>query len=308
MDTPVVLIIFNRPNTTKIVLDCVRKVKPPKLFVIADGPRQHRPDEEEKCAATRQLIEHVDWDCQVLTNYSDINLGCKYRISSGIDWVFEQTEEAIILEDDCLPHESFFPFCEELLDKYRNDQRITTISGNNFQFGRQSREFSYYFSRYPLIWGWATWRRAWQHYDVEMKPWEILRDGHWLEDILNDSKSVKYWSRIFQCCHDDKIDTWDFPLTLTSWIQNGLNIIPNVNLVSNIGFGPDALTTKDTDSNFANHPTAPMKFPLKHPPFMIRDAQADQFTQYTQFDHSFISKAKSKVKKIFSSKKINTFR
>jgi hypothetical protein len=300
MNTAVALIIFNRPNATKIVLDCVRKVKPSKLFIIADGPRQHIFDDEEKCAVTRQLIDSVDWDCQVLKNYSDINLGCKYRISSGIDWVFEQTEEAIILEDDCLPHESFFPFCEELLDKYRNDQRITTISGNNFQFGRQGREFSYYFSRYPLIWGWATWRRAWQHYDVEMKCWEILRDDHWLEDVLDDSRAIKYWHQLFQGCYEGSIDSWAFPWTLTSWIQKSLNIIPSVNLVSNIGFSPQALTTKDTYSPFANYPTTTMEFPLKHQPLIIRDAEADQFTQYTQFDISLMSKVKSKAKKILS--------
>jgi hypothetical protein len=169
MDIAVALIIFNRTDTTKKVFEVLRQVKPAKLLVIADAPRHNYPDDIEKCAATRQIIEQVDWNCQVIKNYSEKNLGNKLRISTGLNWVFEQVEQAIILEDDCLPHPSFLPFCEDLLDKYQDDQRIMTRSGNNFQFGRKRTEYSYYFSRYTLIWGWATWRRAWQHYDAEMK-------------------------------------------------------------------------------------------------------------------------------------------
>ncbi|MGI2906432.1 glycosyltransferase family 2 protein [Tolypothrix sp. VBCCA 56010] len=300
MDTAVALIIFNRADTTKKVLEALRQVKPAKLLVIADAPRHNYPDDIEKCAATRKIIEQVDWNCQVLNNYSEKNLGNKLRISTGLNWVFEQVEQAIILEDDCLPHPSFFPFCEELLYKYQDDQRIMTISGNNFQFGRRRTEYSYYFSRYTLIWGWATWRRAWQHYDVQMKQWASIRDGNWLQDILDDSQAVKYWSRLFQGCYEENINTWDFPWTLTSWIQNGLTILPNVNLVSNIGFGSEAFNTKDAYSPFANHPSQAMEFPLKHPPFIVRDAQADQFTQRTQFDIGFISKVRSKTKKILN--------
>ncbi len=300
MSTAVVFIIFNRPNTTEKVFEMIRQFKPSQLLVIADGPRPHFPADVEKCLATRKIIEQVDWNCQVLKNYSDKNLGLKRRISSGLNWVFDQVEEAIILEDDCLPHPSFFPFCEELLDKYRHDQRIMTISGNNFQFGRRRTEYSYYFSRYALIWGWATWRRAWQDNDIDMKHWVSVRDGNWLRDILDDSRAVKYWSRIFQNCYDGKINSWAFTWTFTSWIQHALSILPNVNLVSNIGFSADACNTRDIYSPFANHHTEAMEFPLNHPPFRVRDAQADKFTQRTLFDIGLMSKVRSKAKKVLS--------
>ncbi|MDZ7958566.1 MAG: glycosyltransferase family 2 protein [Aulosira sp. DedQUE10] len=297
MNTAVALIIFNKPDTTAQVFEVIRQIKPPKLLVIADGPRQQHPEDIENCAAARKIIDRIDWDCQVLKKTSDMNLGCKECISTGLNWVFQQVESAIILEDDCLPHPTFFQFCEELLDKYRHDQRIMTISGNNFQFGRRRTENSYYFSRYPLIWGWATWRRAWQQYDLEMKYWVEVRDGNWLQDILDDSTAVQYWTRLFEKCYKGNIDSWAFRWTLTSWLQNGLTILPNVNLVSNIGFSLEAANTKDIYSPFANHPTQAMEFPLKHPQFLIRDGQADQFTQQTQFHISLISKIKSKVKK-----------
>lgn len=156
LKTPVAFLIFNRPDTTRRVFAEIAKARPPKLLVVADGPRADHPDDVEKCAAVRAIIDGIDWDCKVLTNYSDINLGCKRRVSSGLDWVFDTVEEAIILEDDCLPHPAFFRFCEEMLNKYRDDKRIAMISGDNFQFGRKRTEYSYYFSRYPHIWGWAS--------------------------------------------------------------------------------------------------------------------------------------------------------
>jgi hypothetical protein len=160
LTTPVAFLIFNRPDTTAKVFEAIRQAKPPKLLVVADGPRPDRPDDIEKCKAARGVVEQVDWDCEVLRNYSDVNLGCKKRVSSGLDWVFNTVEEEIILEDDCLPHPTFFRFCEELLDYYRHDERIMVISGDNFQFGRNCTEYSYYFSRYNHCWGWSTWRRS----------------------------------------------------------------------------------------------------------------------------------------------------
>jgi hypothetical protein len=178
--TPVAFLVFNCPDTTIRVFEEIRCARPPKLLVVADGPRADRPGEADKCQAVRAVIETVDWPCEVLKNYSDVNLGCKIRVSSGLDWVFEQVEEAIILEGDCLPHPTFFRFCEELLETYRDDERIGMISGDNFQFGRKRGDASYYFSRYNHIWGWASWRRAWQHYDRNMAIWPKFRDDHWL--------------------------------------------------------------------------------------------------------------------------------
>lgn len=282
LKTPVVFIIFNRPETTRRVFAEMAKARPPKLLVIADGPRSDHPDEAEKCAVVRAIIDGVNWDCEVLKNYSDVNLGCKRRVSSGLDWVFDTVEEAIILEDDCLPHPTFFRFCEEMLEKYRDDERIAMISGDNFQFGRKRRGYGYYFSRYPHIWGWASWRRAWDNYDVDMKLWPKIRDGGWLEDLLGDRKSVWYWKYKFENVYQGKIDTWDYQWTFACWIQSALTVIPNVNLVSNIGFGIKAVHTQDKDK-FAQMEIESMSFPISHPDYILRDSKADFFVENKMF-------------------------
>jgi hypothetical protein len=298
MKTPVAFIIFNRPDTAKKVFEAIRQVKPPKLFVIADGPRANHTGDTEKCASARAIIDGVDWECEVLINYSDINLGCKIRVSSGLDWVFNIVEEAIILEDDCLPHPSFFPFCEDLLDYYRNDTRIMAVCGGNFQFGRNRNNYSYYFSRYVHVWGWASWRRAWQNYDVDIKLWKEVSDCDLLPSILEDTKTLKYWNKTFQNTYDGLIDTWDHQLTFTFWSQNGLTILPNSNLVSNIGFREDATHTKG-NSEVANIPTEAIDFPLKHPPFMMRNIQADKYTEKIQFSATLLNRVKRKLISIF---------
>lgn len=303
LTTPVAFLIFNRPDTTARVFEAIRQAKPPQLLVVADGPRPDRADDIEKCKAARAIIEGVDWDCEVFTNYSDINLGCKNRVSSGLNWVFDTVEQAIILEDDCLPHPSFFRFCQELLDYYRDDKRIMAISGDNFQFGRKRTEYSYYFSCYNHIWGWASWRRAWQYYDVKMRLWQEIRDGNWLESILGESQSVKYWTKILQTYYDHKIDTWDYPWTFACWIQNGLTILPNVNLVSNIGFREDATHTIGSKSRVANLPVKEMNFPLKHPPFLMRHVEADDFTQRNDYNLSLFTRLNNRLKRIITKAK-----
>ena len=283
--TPVAFIIFNRPDTTAKVFEQIRLAKPPKLLVIADGPRETRTGEAEKCAHTRAIIDTVDWNCEVLTNYSEVNLGCKRRVSSGLDWVFQMVEEAIVLEDDCMPDPTFFQFCQEMLEKYRTDDRIMMISGDNFQFGRHQTEYSYYFSRYVHIWGWATWRRSWQCYDVDVKMWPEIRDNNLLNNIFGTIGGRKFWHKILQRTYEGKSDTWDYQLAFASIIRNKLNIMPNVNLISNIGFGPCA-----THAVKINHlsaiPTEPISFPLKHPPFMIINQAADESTECDQFSKS----------------------
>ncbi|MFM6367343.1 MAG: glycosyltransferase family 2 protein, partial [Dolichospermum sp.] len=284
MKTPVAFIIFNRPDTTKRVFEAIRQAKPPKLLVIADGPRADRLGEAEKCAAARAIIEGVDWECEVLTNYSDVNLGCKIRVSGGLDWVFSEVEEAIILEDDCLPDPSFFPFCEELLERYRDDTRIAVISGQNNLFGYRSSPYSYYFSKHPYIWGWATWRRAWKYYDVEMSLWTEIKNGNCIDNILPSKKAVKCWEKIFQNTYDGKAETvWDYRWTFACLINNFLCITSNVNLISNIGFGESSTHTKDSDNKFSNLPTQEVTFPLKHPPFVIHDKKADILAYETIF-------------------------
>lgn len=290
MKTPVALIIFNRPGYTERLFEVVRQAKPPKLLVIADGPRPQRPDDIEKCAAVRAIIDRVDWDCEVLKNFSDENLGCGVRPATGISWVFEQVEEAIILEDDCIPHHTFFQFCDELLERYRYDERIMHISGNHFGTKQFSRSESYVFSRYPLSWGWATWRRAWKHYDFHMKLLPEIKRKNFLRDWLADQHAADTWTKIFQNVIDTDQDCWDFQWVLTCWLQNGLSIVPNGNLVANIGFGADATHTFSADAFSVGNtklsiPAEPMSFPLKHPDIMMRDAEIDRFMQEYYFDY-----------------------
>jgi hypothetical protein len=196
LTTPVAFIIFNRTDTTELVFAEIAKAIQPKL--LGDGPRANCSGEAEKVAATRAIIKRVDWDCEVLTNFSEVNLGCKRRISGGIDWVFEQVEAAIFLEDDCLPDPTFFRFCQEMLERYHHDQRIGMISGDNFQFGRRHNDDSYYFSKYVHVWGWASWRDRWAgSYDVTMAKWPRIRDEGWLRNMVGNRREAAYWQNRF---------------------------------------------------------------------------------------------------------------
>lgn len=282
LSTPVAFIIFNRPDTTSRVFEAIRRARPPHLLVVADGPRPDRAGEAERCAAARAVIERVDWPCMVQTDFSDVNRGCRDRVASGIDWVFSQVEEAILLEDDCLPHDSFFRYCEELLAHYRHDTRIAMISGDNFQFGRQRGDGSYYFSRYTHIWGWASWRRAWRYYRRDAGTWPQVQDGNWLAELANSQAELDHWNRAFQAVFEGRIDTWDYQWNLTVLTQGMLSIMPNVNLISNIGFGVDATHTTEA-SAYADLPLEPMEFPMRHPTVLLRHRTADAFTAQGMF-------------------------
>jgi len=299
-EVPIVFLVFNRPDTTARVFDAIRRVKPLKLLVVADGPRDYRSGEMEKCSMVRSIIERVDWPCEVLKNYSEINMGCKLRVSSGLDWVFEQVEEAIILEDDCLPHPTFFRFCQELLEYYRYDLRIAQISGCNFQFGVRRNNDSYYFSKYNHVWGWASWRNRWQGcYDVDMSHWAKIRTEGWLSDMLYNKNEVACWRKIFDEVIQGKIDTWDYQWTFACWLQGRLTALPNVNLISNIGFGLNAThTTKE--SEFANIPTESMHFPLTHPIGFVINRTMDARVFKTNIEVPFITRLRQYIFRIFN--------
>lgn len=282
--TPIGFLIFNRPELTARVFERIAAVKPEKLYVIADGPRT--PEEEEKCLKTRAIIEKVDWDCKVFTDFSEKNLGCGYREASGFSWVFSNEEEAIFVEDDTLPTPSFFIFCQTLLDYYRNDTRIMHISGNNFQFGKSWTQCSYYFSRYTHSWGWASWRRAWKYYDYHMKSWPQFKASGLIKAMFEDPYEQQYWFEIFDRTYENPVnafaDTWDFQWMFAVLAQNGLSVLPDVNLVSNIGFGhPDAVHTKQV-TNLANLPVQDI-WDIRHPTFIIRNREAD----IANFAHAF---------------------
>jgi hypothetical protein len=279
LHTPVLFITFNRPDFTQKVFNEIRKAQPTQLFIAVDGPREDRPDDIERCRKVLEITRKVDWDCKVSTLVQEKNLGCKIGESTAIDWFFSQVEEGIILEDDTVPDQSFFLFCQELLEKYRHDQRIMMISGDNFQFGRRRTEDSYYFSKYFITWGWASWRRAWNCYDITMEKWPLVRDGHWLNDILNDFFAVKYWERIFEDTYNGTIDTWDYQWILSCWIHGGLSITPNTNLISNIGYNKFATHTTNKNDPRSDLPVYQMMFPLKHPGFIIHDELSDRASQ-----------------------------
>ncbi len=272
------LTIFNRPDTTARVMEAIRIARPSQLLIVADGARGNVDGDPEKCAAAREIAANVDWNCRVLTNFSAVNLGLRKRMQTGLDWVFEQVTEAIILEDDCLPHPTFFRFCSELLERYRNEPSIFTIGGTNFQPVGRRIEYSYYFSAYPFVWGWATWRRSWQLYDGDMREWPALRGTQW-HDVLQDRDAARYWNYLFEKTFEG-FNTWDYQLTFTSWRHRSLNIMPSVNLISNLGFGPDAThTVNGSGPRYAELPVEPIKFPLSHPPVISRDETQDEFTE-----------------------------
>jgi len=286
ISTPVLFLIFNRPDNTRQVFEQIRLAKPAHLYIAADGARSHVSGETEICEETRSIVNEIDWDCDVRTLFRDENLGCKYAVSSAITWFFEQVEEGIILEDDCLPNEDFFLFCQQLLEKYRIEEHIHLVSGNNFIIEKEYDE-SYYFSKYPHIWGWATWRRAWEKYDVSMKTYssEILNTKEF-QQLFNNKSEKKYWRNIFELCKAGQINTWDYQLTYSIWKNNGMCITPNENLVVNLGLNIDSTHFFLNDS-FKMIPLSKMTFPLIHPVNIVVDKETDIYTFNNLFAHSF---------------------
>lgn len=264
MKTPILFIIFNREDTTRQVFNKIRDAKPTKLYIVADGPREKNISDKEACQRTREIIDLVDWDCKVFKNYSEDNMGCKKRVSSGIDWFFENEEFGIILEDDCLPEISFFLFCEELLEKYKNDNRVSLISGSYFN-DKKIGSADYYFSKIPQIWGWATWRRTWNKYDLNMSGYQDFRENHTIEKIWGKKEIQNYWNDVFEEAYNGSINTWDYQLVFSIFVNKGLCICPNVNLVSNIGFGNGSTNTLVSDNRIAKLNLEKIEFPLQHP-------------------------------------------
>jgi len=288
LKTAVLFLVFNRPNTTRQVFEAIRQAKPPRLYVAADGPREGKLGEVEGVEEVRIIATAVDWPCEVKTLFRDKNLGCKKGPSTAITWFFEQEERGIILEDDCLPHLDFFSFCENLLDRYFSDERIFVITGNNFQNGTLRGDASYFFSKYTHIWGWATWRRAWKHYQGDINFWPKWKASDAWKKYSFDKIEKKYWQKIFDLVYAKKIESaWDYPWMASTWYKNGLTVTPNVNLVSNIGFGEDGTHTVSKNNKFSNMPTMELSH-IIHPKQVIIDIEADRFN----FDNFFGGKYK----------------
>lgn len=282
LETPVLFLVFNRPDTAEKVFQRIRMAKPRRLFVSADGPRANKVGEQQKCETTRALIKGIDWKCELYTNYSKTNLGCRIAVSSGIDWFFSHVDEGIILEDDCVPDVSFFSFCQSLLDYYRNDERIMHIGGVNFQDGVIRGPWSYYFSKINHVWGWATWKRAWKKYDVDIKSFPRLLEQNGLFSLFPDSVMRRYWMKNFGRVYRKERDTWDYQWQYAMSVNNGLAILPNQNLVSNIGFDTGATHTSGGFHELSNRPTTNLTT-IVHPTFVVPDIEADMyaFRKYT---------------------------
>lgn len=287
LKTSVVLIIFNRPEVTARVFAAIRVARPPRLFLIADGPRPNVPSDTVRCAAAREVVAQIDWPCQVRRKFAESNLGLRRNVSEGLDWVFEQTGEAIILEDDCLPDPSFFRFCDELLERYRDDTTVGMICGTNLAPGQTALdEASYYFSRYCYVWGWATWRRAWRCYDREMAEWPSLGKNGWLKEKVGTSTAVNFWRCHFDDSyeqHPDGLNTWDIQLVFAFWRYQLHSIVARENLITNLGVGADATHTK-RPLRHAEQSSSSLEFPLRHPPRQTVHVKADRHVQREVFE------------------------
>jgi len=287
--SPVLFLIFNRPDVTFLVFEQIRKTKPKKLYIAADGSRSI--EEEELCKKTRTIIENIDWECEVQTLFREVNFGCKVAVSSAIDWFFEHEEQGIILEDDCLPSLDFFRFCDEMLERYKLDSRIRFIGGSNFQFGNKRGDSSYYFSNLTHVWGWASWRRVWNDYDVNLNKYR--KEDHYTAflKVFNNEMLAQDWKNIIDRLYKNEINTWDYQLSITNLFNNGLSVIPNVNLISNIGFDKNATHTFE-DNGFSDITHQSLDEETKHPILILPDREADFFT--LNMEHKLEERAKEK--------------
>jgi len=277
-DTPVLFLVFNRPEPTRRVLETIRRAAPRRLFVAVDGPRPGNERDASHCPQVLQLIrEGVDWDCRIEYLRRETNLGCRAAVSSGISWFFEQVNEGIILEDDCLPSAEFFQFCSSLLEKHRDAQRVAHIGGFNCQLGKRRGTASYYFSRYFHIWGWATWRRAWRGYDVDMRDYPLFLREHGLENLFDRQSLRDYWKDIFDATAAGAVNTWDYQWVYRNLKDDRLAAVPNYNMVENIGYGTEAThTSGGKGATLAAESGIPTQ--IVHPQIVLPCREADEFT------------------------------
>jgi len=301
-NTAVLFIIFNRPETTKQVFEAIRKAKPLRLYIAADGPRKNVLGEAEKCEEVKRIATAVDWDCEVRTLCREKNLGCGRGPCTAITWVFEHETEGIILEDDCLPSRSFFPFCAELLEKYRDDTRVMQIGGTNLEEGHnRENDYSFSFSNHILIWGWATWRRAWKFHDFQMYHYKEIKEKGYMNGSFDSIYESDFYQHVFEKMYtnDEQTNsryTWDYQWQFACKINSGLVIVPNRNLVNNLGFGNDSTNTKNPIGVGHNLKLEVMEFPLTYPEFMMANNLKDSQV-FRVVSTSSLSRIKSHIKK-----------
>jgi hypothetical protein len=300
-EVPVLFIIFNRKNSTEKVFEQIRLVKPKQLFIAADGPRKYIPGEDKKCENIRSwILENIDWNCEIKTLFRDQNIGCGRGPSEAITWFFEHVNEGIILEDDCLPNISFFKFCDENLNKYRNYDNISIISGNNFQIRQPMIIGSdYYFSVFPSTWGWATWKRSWDGFDYHIRKWKTIEQKEFLNFLFREKQYQGWWKWYLDKIYNEQPDDmWDFQFYFHCIERKQLAVIPGANLVSNIGHGPMASHTTNKGGYFDSIPAYELEFPLKHPDKIQRNYDADLFVQKMLFGEVEIISLPKKFKRL----------
>lgn len=307
-NVPIGIIFFNRPDKLKDLFKIIKKIEPKELFLIQDGPRIDRKTQDiEKINECRLVFDDIDWECEVHRNYSEINLGCGLRPASGIDWIFDKVEQCIILEDDCIPNVSFFYFCEELLNKYKNDEQVMLISGMNLLNSFPCKE-SYFFSQACTIGAWATWKRAWKHYDFNMEAFDSKKTKKILKKkFINKNMMISKFSSWDitrrKLKKNEKIDWWDYQFHMQLFLRDGLGIVPKYNLVKNIGYGDDASNVSDENAVHFNLSINDLSFPLIHPSKIICNKEFDSILFKQQFKNvSKIRVLLSYVKRIIQYK------
>jgi len=295
LTSPILFLIFNRPDTTTIVFESIRAAQPPRLYVAADGTRKSKEGEEEICSQVRQIATQVDWPCEVKTLFRDTNLGCGKAVSEAITWFFKHEEMGIILEDDCLADQSFYGFCDVLLDKYKNEKSVMHIGGTNFQPTGTLFEDSYYFSMYSHVWGWASWRDRWTKYDFFLESFDLSQA---LDQYGQTSKVKKYFGKRLSQVKSGVINTWDYQWVMSIWRYHGLCITPNINLVSNIGFNEQATHTT-SNMRWAKVTTSPIDT-INHPSITERSTKKDDYTFHEVYykPSRIVEKIKNKIKSV----------
>lgn len=276
-NTPILFIVFNRPGPTQKVLDMLESIQPSQLYITADGARKNNETDLKNCNEVRKIINNIHWDCEVKYLLREENWGCKNAVSDAINWFFSNVDQGIILEDDCLPNKSFFSFCETMLSTYENDAQIMHIGGTNFQQNNFILSESYYFSRIAHVWGWASWKRAWKHYKVDIADYSKPQLKRWFRDYDFNPNSLLFWHKAFDSVKENNINTWDYQWTYAIWKHNGLTIIPSKNLVTNIGFDENATHTSKGAEDYAMLPMYDLN-EIVHPKSKVVNLTADNYT------------------------------
>jgi hypothetical protein len=250
-NTPILFLVFNQPDITMITFEEIKKIKPKQLFISADGPRINNKKDKKECLEVRDLIlDKVDWDCDIKTRFLDTNMGCKKAVSSGITWFFSHVDKGIILEYDCLPSRSFFGFCEKMLSKYESNPKVMSITGTNHIGYKNITDDSYFFSRIPSIWGWATWKDAWVKWDSDCLNHKLILDNINIHFQNNDHKF--FWTKKLKKVKLEMDKTWGHPLVFSFFLNDGLCVTPKKNLITNIGFSENATNATYTDDLNSN--------------------------------------------------------